>query len=275
MGGKNNGGKSSQEMSFFDHLDELRPHLMRSAVAVLILTLAAFLLKWVVIDGILMGPQSPEFPTNRFLNNLGERLDIPALKVNAASFNLINTTVAGQLNLHLRISFITAIAVATPYILWEIWRFVKPALTPKELRGSRMFVLYVSLCFFIGLLFGYFIITPLALNFLINYTASTSIENLIDISSYLSTVLGTSIACAGIFQLPLLVYFLTKMGVIKPEFLARHRRHAIVVLAIVSAIITPPDALSMILVLLPFYALYELSIRLSRKVMRKKAEEIS
>lgn len=257
------------EMTFFEHVDALRPHLMRGAGVIVVLLIIAFCSKGFIIDTVLFGPQSTDFPLNRFLNWVAESTGIDALRINTKEFNMVNTSMAGQFNLHMTIAFATAIILGVPYLLWEVWRFVKPALTPSELRGSRLFVMYVSLCFFTGLLFGYYLISPLTVNFLVNYQASERITNMIDVSSYLSTVINVSLACAAVFQLPLLVYFLTRMGVLTPDFMRKYRRHAIMVLLIFSAIITPPDVFSQTLVMLPLYGLYEFSIHLSAKVKRK------
>lgn len=266
--------KSSDEMTFFEHIDALRPHLVRGVMALLVMMVVAFLAKKFIIDLVLMGPQSPDFPTNRFLCHMSHLLmGDDTLCINQIKFNMVNTALSGQFNLHMQVAFVAAIVVAVPYLLWEIWRFVLPALTPRERHKSRMFVLYVSLCFFTGLLFGYYIITPLSINFFSTYQASAEITNMIDVKSYLSTVLHVSLACAIVFQLPLLVYFLTKMGLITTAFLKRYRRHAIVLLTVVSAVITPPDLFSLVLVVIPLYALYELSIHLAARVERKMARE--
>lgn len=266
--------KSSEgEMTFFEHVEALRPHLVRGVLALLIVMVAAFFGKTFVIDMILMGPQSPDFVTNRLLCDISHwLLNDNTLCINQVKFNMVNTSLAGQFNLHMRVTLATAIVVAVPYLLWEIWRFVVPALTPYERSKSRMFVLYVSLCFFIGLCFGYFLIVPLSINFLAGYQASPDITNMIDVGSYLSTVLTVSLACAVVFQLPLLIYFLTRIGLITSAFLKRYRRHAIVVLAVLSAIITPPDLFSLVLVVIPLYGLYEYSIVVAKGVERRRAQ---
>ncbi len=263
--------KSSDEMTFFEHIDALRPHLVRGGLSVAVIMVAAFMAKDFIIDTVLFGPRNPGFPTNRFLNYLGEEWGLEALRVNMVPMNVVNTSMAGQFNLHIKVSLITALALAVPYILWELWQFIRPALRPAERRGSRMFVTYVSLCFFAGLLFGYYIIAPLTVNFLSNYTASEQITNMIDVNSYLSTVVNVSLACGAVFQLPLLVYFLARMGILTSGFMRQYRRHAIMVLAVFSAIITPPDVLSMILVSIPLYLLYEYSIHIAARVERKTA----
>lgn len=265
---------SDAEMTFFEHLDALRPHLIRAATALFLVMIGAFLGKKFIIDLVLMGPQSPAFPTNRFFCYISHRfLNNDTLCINPVDLNLVNTSLGGQFNLHMQVALASAIVVAAPYLLWEIWRFIRPALTDFERKKSSLFVLYVSLCFFVGLAFGYFLIVPLSINFLAGYEASSAITNLTDVRSYLATVLQVSLACALVFQLPLLVYFLARMGIISSHFLRKYRRHAIVLLAIVSAIITPPDLFSLILVVVPLYGLYEYSIVLATKVERKKALE--
>lgn len=259
-------------MSFGEHLDALRPHLLRAAAAILLLGVAAFCCKRWIVDGLLFGPLRPDFPTNRLLAWISGLAAEGAAAYRPVDLTLVNTTVAGQFNLHLSISFATALTVGFPYLLWELWRFVRPALTEREQRSCRRFVAAVSAGFLTGLAFGYLLIVPLSLRFLANYQASPAIENLIDVHSYLATVLHVSIACAVVFQLPLLVYFLTRMGLLTPQWLRRYRRHAIVVLAVLSAIITPPDLFSMVLLLLPLYGLYELSIRISDRAAQRSGE---
>ena len=270
---KNKQKSSDDEMTFFEHIDALRPHLVRGAVVTILLVLVVFLAKGFIIDTILFGPQSTDFPTNRFLCYIGHKLGIEELCIGQLKFNMINTSMAGQFNLHMKVSMVGAIVLGVPYLLMEIWAFVRPALTPFERRKSRMFVFYVSLCFFAGLLFGYYLIAPLTINFFNGYHASKYITNMIDVNSYLSTVLGVSLASAAIFQLPLLIYFLARMEVISSSFMKKYRKHAIVLLLVFSAIITPPDLFSQVLVALPLYGLYEFSIWLAKRVELRRAKE--
>lgn len=256
-------------MTFGEHIEALRPHLVRGALAILVIGLVAFCCKGFIVDCVLFGPISDWFPTNRMLAWMGELSGIEYAAPSTQNFQLVNTSMAGQFNLHLSISLATAFALGFPYILWELWRFIKPALTPRELKACRSFVFYVSLGFFAGLAFGYFMIAPLTIGFLTQYQVSAEVVNMIDIGSYLSTVLNVSLACAVVFQLPLLVYFLTRMGIVSPQFLRTYRRHAFVILAVVSAVITPPDAFSMVLVLCPLFGLYEYGIRLSERTWKK------
>ncbi len=263
---------SAAEMTFGEHLDALRPHLVRGVGVIVALIVVAFCCKRWLVDGLLFAPMQPTFPTNRLLTWLGELSGIEALgdlQSGNSNLQLVSTTMAGQFNLHLRISVIAAFSVGFPYLLWELWRFVRPALTPHEMHTCRNFVSNVSLGFFGGLLFGYFVIAPLTIGFLSQYSVSDTVVNMIDVNSYLSTVVSVSIACAAVFQLPLLVSYLTRMGILTSLFLRHYRRHAIVVLAILSAVITPPDAFSMVMVLLPLYGLYEYSIHLSEKIERR------
>lgn len=273
-------------MTFFEHLEDLRPHLMRGAGALFIIAIVAFIFKGFIIDTLLFAPSTPEFVTNRWLCEMGYRLndfvgwlgglfgaewstDPTVLCLNQNSVTIVNNKLVGQFNLHIKVAMATGLAMGIPYFLWEIWQFVRPALTSDERKGTRLFVLWVSLCFFVGALFGYFVITPLSLHFFLNYSASSSITNLIDIQSYFSQVIGIPLGTGLIFQLPLLVYFLTRIGIVSPAFLRKYRRHAVVLLACLAAIITPPDIFSMILVMLPLYGLYELSIFLSARTYSK------
>lgn len=273
MAKTNRSAEDKAEMTFFEHIDALRPHLVRGASALLIISIAAFLLKTFIIDYFLFGPAQPDFPTNRLLTWLGQLIGDSSYEAGAVNFNIINTKLAGQFSLHLTVSLVAGLIVTVPYLLWELWRFIKPGLTYYERRNTRMFVFYVSLCFFVGVAFGYFIIAPLAVNFFTTWEASATIVNMIDVGSYLRSVLSTSLGCGLIFQLPVLMYFLTRMGIVTAAFLRKYRKHAIVLLAVLSAAITPPDIMSMFLVILPLVLLYELSIKIAAKVEKKKQEE--
>lgn len=287
---KPNAGNESAEMDFWSHFAALRPHLVRGAAAVVVIAVAAFFARHFLIDVVLFGPKSAGFPTNRLLLETGHGLaalcgwinaltglslsvNPEAFDVSNLDFRVINTAMAGQFNLHMKISFVTGLVLAMPYVLWEFWRFVKPALTQSEIAATHRFVFWISACFFTGLLFGYFVIVPLSVSFFINYEASASIVNMIDVNQYLSTVIVASLASALVFQLPLLVYFLTRMGLVSSSFLKRYRRHAFVGLLVIAAIITPPDIFSLILVIIPLYWLYELSIRLSSRIERRDAAD--
>lgn len=262
----------TDRMTFFEHIEALRPHLVRSVVAVCLLTIVAFIGKRWLVDGVLFGPLSASFPTNRLIELLAAKAGIDYHPSTLATIDLINTTVAGQFNLHLRLSFTAALIAAFPYLLWEVWRFVRPALTDHEAAQCRLLAGRIVGAFFLGAAFGYLVLAPLSISFLTQYTVSPAVENLIDIRSYLSTVVQVTVACALLFQLPLLVRLLTQIGLLSSDFLVRYRRHAIVVLAILAAVITPPDAFTMVLVLAPLMALYEYSIGVARRVERKNGK---
>lgn len=260
----------TDRMTFFEHIEALRPHLVRSVVAVCLLTLIAFIGKRWLIDGVLFGPLTASFPTNRLIDLLAAKAGIDYHCSTLDTIQLINTTVAGQFNLHLRLSFTTALLMAFPYLLWEVWRFVRPALTEKEASECRLLAGRIVAAFLLGAAFGYLILAPLSVSFLTQYTISSAVENLIEIHSYLSTIVQVTVASALLFQLPLLVRLLTQLGLLSSAFLRHYRRHAIVVLALLAAVITPPDAFSMVLILAPLVALYEYSIGVARSIERKR-----
>ena len=247
------------DMSFWEHLDHLRPRLLRVVVAFIVFILAAFAFGDELML-LITAPKSEWFPTNRLFAWLAEVSNKEFLKINATPLTLINTAMAGQFNLHIRLAFSTALLLIIPYSLWELWGFIRPALTKKEQHKSRFFVFEVSICFIVGALFGYFALTPLSVNFLANYSMGDQLTNMIDISSYLSLVMNMVFACGIIFLLPILSRILAKMGLLTANFMRKYRRHAIVILAILAAFITPPDVASMMLVLFPLYGLYELSV---------------
>ena len=250
-------------MTFGDHLDALRPHLLRTAAVFIVVMAAAFVLKGFVVDTILFGPLDTSFPTNRFIASIAERLGRTSPAVGGDSLTLVSTSMAGQFNLHLKISFFTALVLTFPYAVWELWRFVRPALTPDELRACRFLTGSVSACFLAGAAFGYFVIAPVTVGFLARYDVSPAVVNMIDANSYLSTVVNSTLACGAVFQLPLLIRFLARAGIVTAPFLRRYRRHALLLLTLLSAIITPPDVVSTILIVIPLYGLYELGIRIA------------
>lgn len=257
------------EMTFLEHLEELRWHLVRSAFVVVILAAAAFIFKDIIFDKIILSPKNPNFITNRLLCEFGEWMNIPALCINSTPFQLININLTGQFTTHINISIVAGLILAFPYIFWEIWRFIKPALYDKELRNTRGAVFISSSLFTIGILFGYFIIVPLSTDFLGSYKVSEDVLNQINLKSYISTITSISLAAGIAFELPVLIYLLSKAGIVSSSFLKRYRKHSIIVILVVAAIITPPDVFSQILVALPLYALYEVGIVIAKNIERK------
>ena len=260
---------SGSEMSFLDHLEALRWHLVRSALAIIVLAVAAFANKSFIFDTIIFGPRHPDFPTYRFLCYLSQKFPID-LCIKDFPFNVISISMAGQFTTHMWVAFISGFILAFPYVLLEIWRFVKPALKEKEKKYSRGIVFFTSLLFITGILFGYFAIGPMSINFLGSYTVSESVKNQISLDSYISTITILTFASGIVFELPIVVYFLSKIGLVTPQFMRKYRKHAMVVNLIVAAVITPsPDISSQILVAIPLFLLYELSIYVSAVVVGK------
>ncbi|TXI15214.1 MAG: twin-arginine translocase subunit TatC [Pedobacter sp.] len=260
-------------MSFFDHLNVLRRHLIRAAVAIIIFTTLAFCYYDFIFDTIIMGPKRVDFWTYRMMCLIGERFDMgPDFCVKQIPFNIINTDMAGQFTLQMNSSLLIGVVLGFPYLLFELWRFVKPALHEKERQSASGFTFYASVLFLLGLLFGYFIISPLSINFLANYQVSQAIQNQITIDSYLSTVATLSLGTGIVFELPVLIFILSKLGLMTPHLMRSTRRYAIVIILIIAAIVTPtPDALTMLTVSFPLFILYELSIFVSSMVEKKNA----
>lgn len=259
------------EMSFLQHLEELRWHLVRSSAAIFIFALIAFFNKEFLFDKLILAPKNADFPTYRFLCMLGQKLNLDeSICIKDLSFTLINIDMSGQFSTHMSVSLYAGIVLAFPYVIWELWRFIKPGLHNHERKYANGIVFFTSLLFFLGVLFGYYVVTPMSVNFLGTYQVSSLVANQISLGSFISTVTTLTLMTGVVFELPILVYFLTKIGVLTPEFMRNYRRHAIVVLLIISAIITPPDVTSQILVCIPLLALYEISIFVSAYVLKKQ-----
>ena len=268
---KEKGQSMEAEMSFFDHLEALRWHLVRSAIAIVVFTVGAFYFYDFVFDTIIMGPSRPSFWTYRMLCKLGELLHRDGFCVNKIEIKLMNNEMAGQFTLQINSSLLIGITLGFPYLLWEIWRFIKPALHDKERRAARGFVFYATFLFVLGILFGYYVITPMSVNFLSGYTVSSAITNWFSIDSYISSVATLTLASGIVFQLPILVYVLSSLGILTPAFMRNGRRYAIVVILIIAAVITPtPDMMTMIVVSLPLFILYEVGIVVAGVVEKRK-----
>lgn len=262
-------------MSFWEHLEELRGHLIRSVAALLILSIVAFINKKIIFDYVILAPKDPHFITNRFFCKIGELLSLEELCMGDFSLSLQNISMSGQFMMHMYISFVAGLVVAAPYILWEFWRFVKPALHSKEKKYSRGAVLASSGLFMTGVLFSYFIIVPLTINFFGTYQISESVVNQINLTSYISTIVSVTLATGLVFELPILVYFLTKIGILTPMFMKKTRKYMLVIVLTIAAVITPPDVFSQILVSFPLLGLYEISIWISARVYKKKQAELA
>jgi sec-independent protein translocase protein TatC len=269
---KSKDGKA--EMSFIDHLEELRGHLFRSVLAIAIGAIVFAVYNKFFVREVLMGPTHADFPTYKWLCKIGQLLHLgDAMCMKDIGLKMQSTSVSGQFSMFFTLIFVGGIIVAFPYIFWEFWRFVKPALTKKELNKTRGVIFWVSLLFFLGVLFGYFVIAPYTVNFFANFQLDDNIENRWTITSYIDTlvplILGTGLA----FQLPLVMFFLAKVGLMSADFLRRYRKYAIVIILIVAGVITPPDVISQVICTIPLMILYEVSIVLTAKVQREKAKE--
>jgi len=267
------GKTGEKEMSFLEHLEELRWHIIRSVLAIVFFMIIAFIFKSFIFDNIILAPKTPAFITNRLLCRLGEFLNITALCINTKPLSLINIKMSGQLTTHISVAMVSGLILAFPVILWEFWQFFKPALHSNEARHAKGAVFAASMLFFTGVFFGYFMLAPLSLHFLSSYEISPEVTNQINIRSYIGTLTSICLATGLVFELPIIAFFLTKIGLITPTFMRKYRKHAIVVIFIISAIITPPDVFSQTLVAIPLLLLYEVSIFISARVMKQKDKD--
>jgi sec-independent protein translocase protein TatC len=278
------GQTAEEEMSFFQHLEALRWHLLRAAAVILLVTIFAFAYFDDIFFSIILAPTRTDFWTYRMMCKMGDGfhhlmsfIDPKDFCVQSIKFSLINTELAGQFNLQLNSSIMIGIILGIPYFLFEIWRFIRPALQVKERRAASGFVFYASFLFFLGVMFGYYIITPLSIRFLANYKVSDTITNMFSIDSFISSETLLTLLAGLVFQLPIVVYILSSLGILKPKFMREKRRYAVIIVLLLAAIITPsPDALTMMVVALPLYVLFEFSIIVSAVVERrkKKREEL-
>jgi len=266
-----NSQDQKSEMSFLQHLEELRWHLIRSTLAILILATLAFIAKDFIFNTILFAPKEPEFITYRVFCNIAQSLGLDeSVCVTDIDFRIQNRTMAGQFNIHIWTSITAGIILGFPYVLYELWKFISPALKESEKKNSQGFILIASILFFLGMLFGYYIIAPLSINFLANYRVSAEVFNDIDISSYMGLVRTAALASGIIFELPIIIFILTKIGLVSPEGLKKYRKFAIVGILVLAAIITPPDIVSQVIVAIPILVLYEISIIISRIVLKRE-----
>ena len=264
--------KNTNEMSFLDHLEDLRWLLIRCTLAIIIGAVVAFFFADFIFDDIIFGPKDPNFITyhwfceaSKFFGSDGE--GFCNLKMN---FDVQSRVMSGQFNAHIWTAITAGFILAFPVILWELWKFISPALYDKEKKGAKLFIFISSILFFLGVLFGYFIITPLSINFLASYQVSTQIHNDIDLDSYISLIRSTTLSCGLVFELPIVMFFLSKLGIVTPTFLRTYRKYAIVIILIIAAIVTPPDVVSQITVSIPLLILYECSIFISGWVLKTK-----
>jgi sec-independent protein translocase protein TatC len=263
-----------KEMSFLDHLEELRWHIVRSVTAIVICMFVAFFFtKW-IFTNIIFAPTQVDFITFKWLCKLGELTGAQdTLCAKPFPFKIQSRYMTGQFTMQILSSFVIGFIIAFPYVFWEIWRFVKPGLKTNERKGSSGAVFAVSFLFALGISFGYFLMCPLMTWFFASYSISDVIVNEFDITSYVSTFIALVFGSGLLFQLPVVVYFMTRVGLLGPAFMRTYRRHAYIVILIIGAIVTPPDPLSQMLISTPLFLLYEISIFISAYVVRQKRKE--
>ncbi len=262
--------KNIKEMSFLDHLEELRWLLVRSSIAIVVFAIAAFFVSDFIFEEIVLGPKKPSFVTYQWFCELSNAIGVESFCVTNLDFVIQNTDVEGQVSLLVWTCITVGFILSFPYILWEFWKFIRPALYEKERKNAKSFIFISSFLFFLGVLFGYYVIVPMSINFFATFSVSPEIKNEFNIESYISLIKTSVIACGLFFELPIIIYFLTRLGLITPSFLKKYRRYSIVIVLILAAIVTPPDVVSQIIVSIPLLILYEISIIISTFVYKKK-----
>lgn len=267
--------KNTDEMTFMEHLEELRWHIVRIVVVVVLLSIVFLIYPQFVFDEIILAPKNEDFITYRLFCELGERFNIPGLCVESLDYKLFYLNLSSPFLLYIKIAFMAGLIFAFPYILWEIWRFVKPALLDKEKSNLSGIIIIATGLFYIGALFGYFLLAPFSINFLAQFTLSEQIENQFTFDSYLGILTGMVLWTGVIFEIPMIAYFLAKIGLLGRDFLANNRKYAFVVSLVLAAIITPSgDVFSLLLVAMPLWVLYEVSIVVVMMVERRRSKEM-
>ncbi|MDV6168408.1 twin-arginine translocase subunit TatC [Flavobacterium sp. DG1-102-2] len=262
------------EMSFLDHLEELRWLLVRSCIAICIGGCVAFTFSQFIFDEIIFAPTRGNFITYRFFCDLANKYDLDkSFCIDKLPFEIQSRSMDGQFSTDIWTAITAGFILAAPFMLWEIWKFISPALYDKEKKYAAAFIFSTSLLFFMGVVFGHYLITPLSLNFLGNYRISDVVKNDIDLDSYLSLIKTTAISCGLVFELPIIMYFLSKLGIISAKFLRNYRRYAYVIILIIAAVVTPPDVVSQMIVTIPIAILFETSIFIAARIDKQKAKK--
>jgi sec-independent protein translocase protein TatC len=271
MASENSNGNVKAEMTFIEHLDALRAHLFRAAIATAIGSVIMAVYNEFIVQRILLGPTRPDFPTYTYLCKLSNWLGFGnQFCMKEIHLEMQSTTLTGQFDVYLDVIVIGGFIVAFPYVLWQFWKFVKPALSEKELTNARGVIFWVSALFFLGIGFGYFVLSPYTVNFFANFSLDSKIKNLPTISSYFNTVLPLTLGCGLAFQLPLVLYFLAKVGIVSATILKNFRKYAILIIVVVTGVICPPDMFSQIICSIPLILLYEVSILVCKRVEKKE-----
>jgi sec-independent protein translocase protein TatC len=260
---------SGKEMTFWDHLTELRSRLFKMIIAWFVMTVVAFIYSRYIFDEILLAPKESDFITYRWLCKLGQLIHVDTLCLPPMKLSIVNLNLSGQFMTDMTVSMFAGLILGFPFIIYQLWQFIMPALYSKERRYARQAVFVMSFLFILGVLFSYYFMVPWTLNFLGTYQVSSMVVNQISLSSYISTVTSTILGVGVVFELPVVVYVLAKIGIITPALLKNNRKYAFVIILIIAAIITPPDVFSQTIVTIPLYSLYEISILVAKRVAPK------
>lgn len=260
-------------MSFLDHLEDLRWLLVRSTIAIIAMAFVTYFISDYLFDTIIFGPTRPTFITYTFFCELSHSLGFAdSICITEMPFIIQNTEMEGQVNVFIWICILAGFILSFPYILWEIWKFIGPALYEKEKKNAKVFIFFSSILFFFGVLFGYFVVIPMSVNFVATFTVSDVVKNQFTLDSYIGMVKTSVLASGLFFELPIIIFFLTKLGLVTPSFLRTYRKYAIVLVLIIAAIVTPPDVVSQTIVAIPMLLIYEASIWISVFVSKTKRE---
>lgn len=266
--------KTLGEMSFLDHLEELRWLLVRSTLAIVIMAIATYFISDYLFETIIFGPTRPSFFTYVYFCELSHQLGFAdSICITEMPFIIQNTEMEGQVNVFIWICILAGFILSFPYILWEIWKFISPALYPKERKNAKVFIFFSSLLFFLGVLFGYFVVIPMSINFVATFKVSEVVQNQFTLDSYIGMVKTSVLASGLFFELPIIIFFLTKLGLVTPKFLRKYWKYAVVIILIIAAIVTPPDVVSQTIVAIPMLIIYEVSIFISVLVYKNKIKE--
>lgn len=258
----------TKEMSFFDHLEELRWTILRSLFYIIILSIVFFIFKDFSFNRIVFGPLEKDFPTYKILCSLGK-----SFCIEAPHLNMITRKMGEQFLVHCKVSVFLAIVFAFPLIIWELWRFIAPGLNLKEQKITGKLIFFASFLFYLGVAFGFYVISPFSIKFFADYTVGNFAQTMPTLDSYVEFLVMLTLPSGLIFELPLVVYFLSKAGIVNSTFLRKYRRHSIVIIMIVAAIITPPDAFTQTMVAIPLLIVYEISIFVAKSVEVKNKDE--
>ena len=266
--------KNLGEMSFLDHLEELRWLLVRSTIAICIMAFVTYFISDYLFDQIILGPTRPSFFTYVWFCDLSHQLGFAdSICITKLNFIIQNTEMEGQVNIFVWMCLLAGFILSFPYILWELWKFISPALYEKERKNAKVFIFTSSLLFFLGVIFGYYVVIPMSVNFVATFSISEMVINQFTLDSYMGMVKTSVLASGLFFELPIIIYFLTKLGLVTPDFLRKYWKYAVIIILIIAAIVTPPDVVSQTIVAVPMLIIYEVSILISKIVYKNKLKE--